>query len=555
MDADDPDLDAPEWEIDADGDGYGDAGQSRSSCEQPDGYVAAGGEQDCDDDDPAVNPAAQEVCGGGDEDCDGLVDDADSSLSGERSTWLRDEDGDGYGDPDSAEIACEQPDDTVPAGGLVDCDDGDASALGCLDLGAGAALEGTGSYIEAGAAVAGAGDVDGDGSADLLVGGPGGAGAAWLVYGPVTAGGPLATLGVPLRGSDSGDEAGATLAGLGDLNGDGLDDVAVGAWGAAGDAGLVAVLYGPVSEVNLAEAPDRVEGHVAGDRVGTAVVGSEDLTGDGLADMVVGGPGESSLIADAGAAWVVAGPVTGNQTLGTSPARFRGDSAERLGSSLAALGDVDGDGFADLALGAPESGDDYHGEAYVFLGPLSGAASSADADAAWVGQDSGGRAASALAAAGDVDGDGLPDLAVGQQRIGSDSGGVVWVVSEPWRFGGALDDAPGAVRGEGSDGLWRADGLGDLNGDGFGELLVGAPGRERGGANVIYVPITGTVYAADLYPAIAGEDSGDLLGYAVAGVGDADGDGTPDLLVGAPGADPSGVESGAVWLLSAGAFQ
>ena len=110
------------WYADTDGDGYGDPRVTQTACEQPDGWTDDG--SDCDDDDAAVNPAATEECDGIDNDCDALVDDDDSPVSG-TSTWYSDADGDGYGDPRITTQACEQPDGWTDDGS--DCDDDDAA--------------------------------------------------------------------------------------------------------------------------------------------------------------------------------------------------------------------------------------------------------------------------------------------------------------------------------------------------------------------------------------------------------------------------------------------
>jgi len=110
--------DAPTWYSDNDADGYGDASATTVACSSPSGFVAD--DTDCDDDDDAVNPSASEVCDSADNDCDGLVDDDDSSLA-DGSTWYADADGDSYGDPSAAVEACNQPSGYVAD--ATDCDD------------------------------------------------------------------------------------------------------------------------------------------------------------------------------------------------------------------------------------------------------------------------------------------------------------------------------------------------------------------------------------------------------------------------------------------------
>jgi hypothetical protein len=113
-------TDAPTWYSDADADGYGDQHATIRACEQPSGSTLDGG--DCDDRDAAINPSADEVCNGIDDDCDGAIDDDDPSLV-DATTWYSDGDGDGWGDPDLPTSACSQPSGSSIDGS--DCDDGD----------------------------------------------------------------------------------------------------------------------------------------------------------------------------------------------------------------------------------------------------------------------------------------------------------------------------------------------------------------------------------------------------------------------------------------------
>ena len=110
------------WYSDSDGDGYGDSSSGVAACTQPAGTVAD--DSDCDDSDAAVNPAASELCDGVDNDCDGLVDDDDTPVSG-TATWYADSDGDSFGDPGSSSDACSQPSGSVADS--TDCDDEDGA--------------------------------------------------------------------------------------------------------------------------------------------------------------------------------------------------------------------------------------------------------------------------------------------------------------------------------------------------------------------------------------------------------------------------------------------
>ncbi len=115
-------VDASTWYRDEDQDGYGDDDQSLTACEAPSGYVAQAG--DCADRQDSVNPEAEELCNGHDDDCDGESDEADAA---DARSWWADADGDGYGDPDNAVTACDLPSGHVSPSGSGDCDDGDAT--------------------------------------------------------------------------------------------------------------------------------------------------------------------------------------------------------------------------------------------------------------------------------------------------------------------------------------------------------------------------------------------------------------------------------------------
>ena len=118
VDDDDPTVSgASSWYVDADGDGYG-SSSTVQACQQPSGTAESS--DDCDDGDAAISPDAQEVCNGSDDDCDGDVDEADSS---DATAWYLDADGDGYGDPDVSTTACDRPSGMVADS--QDCDDGD----------------------------------------------------------------------------------------------------------------------------------------------------------------------------------------------------------------------------------------------------------------------------------------------------------------------------------------------------------------------------------------------------------------------------------------------
>jgi hypothetical protein len=232
----------------------------------------------------------------------------------------------------------------------------------------------------------------------------------------------------------------------------------------------------------------------------------------------------------------------GNATgVAMTPARvLEGAVVDRFGSSVASAGDVDGDGFADLLVGAPgaETASVYHGSATgVAMTPASILEGATDGDGF----------GTSVASAGDVDGDGFSDLVVGAYWAspgGRDRAGTASVYHGS-ATGVALTPAlvlGGAVSGD-CFGFSVAS-AGDVNGDGFADLVVGAnhasPGRRReaGTASVFHGSASGVARTASRV--LEGAAAGDLFGGSVASAGDADCDGFADLIVGANHASPGG---------------
>ncbi|MBN1335841.1 MAG: FG-GAP repeat protein [Deltaproteobacteria bacterium] len=479
-----------------------------------DGWTPSGG--DCDDTDPSVNPGVQEVC-------NNTLDD--------------------------------------------NCDD---TPLPCRIEGtvhlslAHAVLLGEAAADQAGSAVALC-DANDDGYADAIVGAPGesvnapGAGAAYLALGPLEGAVDLSGARAKLLGEQEGDNAGSTLA-AGDVSGDGIEDILVGApYQDAGgtNAGVACLVLGPVQGMyNLALPDASIAGEHEGDRLGTALA-SADANNDGIHDLLIGANGEDTSGTDAGAVYLFHGPVEGAVSASQSDAKIVAEAqADGLGYSLA-FGEFDGDGILDVLVGVPYqgAGGSSAGAAYVVLGPVAGTLDLGSAETKLVGEVMGDFAGNPVATR-DLDGDGLGDLLVG--AIGDDAGGTsagaVYVVLRPLAGSWSLSDADAKIVGEEAGDLagWAL-ATGDDHGDGLASMIVGAPSSDTGGsgAGAVYLvrgPWKGLLDLSEADAKIVGENAGDGTGYSLA-MGDVSGEGYADLLVGALGVDAGGSSAGAAYLV------
>ncbi|MBI5508202.1 MAG: FG-GAP repeat protein, partial [Deltaproteobacteria bacterium] len=408
---------------------------------------------------------------------------------------------------------------------------------------AGWVKEGDLEYAYLGWSVSSAGDVNGDGYGDVVVGsmyysgGQSNEGRA-LVY--LGSGGGLQSTPIwSAESEQSGANLGYSVASAGDVNGDGLGDVIVGApmytatqtWG-----GKALIYLGATAGLTNATSWS-VEAVQAPARLGTSVASAGDLNGDGYADVVVGAPYVTDGQPYAGQVFAYYGASTG---LAMEPGHTIGIARSNayLGLALGSAGDVNGDGYSDVIAGAPSDSypESYEGRALVYFGSATGLQTatpwSADGNEAF------GAFGGAVASAGDVNGDGYGDVIVGapSQTTSADNGGRAFVYLGS---SSGLASSPGWVA-EGDqlyESLgWSVASAGDVNGDGYGDVVVGAiyysnnEGQE--GGVLLYL---GSELGLELAPAtiLEADQAGAYFGYAVASAGDVNGDGYGDVIVGA----------------------
>ncbi|MFH1465236.1 MAG: hypothetical protein ABIO70_12695 [Pseudomonadota bacterium] len=424
----------------------------------------------------------------------------------------------------------------------------------------------------AGASLAMDGDVDGDGYDDVLIGAPRedgagvDAGAVYLVRGAslgAWSGTSLAGADCTLWGEDDGDLAGAALSYAGDLDADGRDDLLISAHGddtLATDAGCAYLVFGSslgtARSFDLGSADLILLGADPGGGAGYSNTGGHDADGDGVPDLFIGALYDDTAGVDAGSLSFFSGAglgSTGASSLALADATLLGQApGDEFGHAAASLADVDGDGLGDLLVGSYLSdavGTD-SGQAYFFSGATlaaGGTLDAADADLLLPGGEADENAGVAVAGAGDVDGDGSGDLLVGAWH-GSDAGtyaGHVYLLLASSLSTGTLPLSRAdciILGGTAQDHLGRAvAGAGDIDTDGRAEILAGAYGQDDGGetagATYLFMAPTllaaGTLDAADADYSFIGETAWDFSGLRLAGDGDVDGDGMPDILIGA----------------------
>ena len=461
-----------------------------------------------------------------------------------------------------------------------------------------------------GDAVSSAGDVNGDGIADIVIGakdadvnGNNSAGKIYVIFGKNTSFSSSFDLtnldgsnGFVINGIDAEDVAGISVSNAGDINKDGVDDLIIGARGADpnnnSNAGESYVVFGKkdgfTGSLNLADFDGNngfvINGIDGGDLSGTSVSDAGDVNGDGIKDLIIGAnfadPNDKSK---AGESYVVFGK-DGGFASNFNLADLDGNNGFAIngiqendfsGVSVSSAGDINNDGFDDLIIGAnaadPNSNKNA-GESYVVFGKDGGFASSLNlADFADLGGDIGfiinginadDNSGISVSSAGDINGDGFSDLVVGAINAdpnNQENAGQAYVIfgtNAEFKSNFDLSTLNGRngfiINGASVDNLLgtSVSDAGDVNGDRLDDIIISAVGanQEKGTSYVLFgsqEEFKAVVNLDELKPnkgfAIEGIDEGARSGNSVSGAGDINDDSYDDIIIGAPQADPNNI--------------
>ena len=403
------------------------------------------------------------------------------------------------------------------------------------------------------------------------------------------------TNGFVLNGEAASDLSGFSVSAAGDINGDGIDDLIIGAYGADPNgnslAGRSYVVFGSGTVTNPFDLSSLngsngfvINGEAELDFSGYSVSAAGDINGDGIDDLIIGANGADPNGSFSGRSYVVFGSGTGftspvelSSLDGSNGVVLNGEAAgDNAGFSVSAAGDVNGDGIGDLIIGADSADPNgsNSGRSYVVFGSGTGLTSPFELSSlngsngvVLNGEAAGDSAGISVSAAGDINGDGIGDLIIGAFRAETDgiASGRAYVVfgsdtglASPVELS-SLNGSNGVVFIGEADGDYAGRSVsaaGDINGDGIDDLIIGAHGADSGAEDSgrSYVVFgSNSAFAATIDLSLLngsngfvldGEAIGDEAGRSVSAAGDINGDGIDDLIIDANRADPNGSFSG-----------
>ncbi len=418
-------------------------------------------------------------------------------------------------------------------------------------------------YANFGTSVASAGDVNGDGYSDVIVGayqfedgGNVNEGRAFVYHGSAT--GLSAT---PNNTPDDADQVGAnfgiSVASAGDLNGDGYSDVIVGAWayddGGNIDEGRAYVYFGSATGLSATPNSTPDDADKASNWFATSVASAGDINGDGYSDVIIGAQGDNDCTSiGEGWAFIYHGSPDGLSVSSTWTAESN-LAYSFYGVSVSSAGDVNGDGYSDVIIGAHQfsNGEAAEGKAYVYHGSATGLSLTPN----WTAESNQAFAyfGVTVSCAGDVNGDGYSDIIVAATAFdnGETNEGRVFVYhGSPTGLSASANWT--AESNQASAGLGvGVRGAGDVNGDGYADVIVGAPwydngNNDEGRAFVYHGSATGLSLTAN-WTAESNQDYANM-GFTVGSAGDVNGDGYSDVITGAPWYDNGETDEGRTYL-------
>jgi len=446
-----------------------------------------------------------------------------------------------------------------------------------------------GSYLRS------AGDFNGDGYDDVIIGAFGAnlvAGETYVVFGSASglsnldvSSGMAASQGMVIKGKATGDQLGCSLSNAGDINDDGIDDIIIGALEAQGGKGVVYVIYGSETlppTIDLATGLDQSQGFIvigggSLDNLGVSVSYAGDVNNDKIDDVIIGASGAEG---NKGAYYVIFGKKGARSQLDLASGLSSSEgfviigpstAADLFGKSVSNAGDLDGDGVGDLILGA-YGADNHKGAVYIIYGKSTFATidlgQGLDQSVGFTivtGKPGTPQLGYSVRSAGDFNGDGRIDVIVGAHGENTLKG-AAYVIFGMGRSSllnidltSGIDPDRG-IRIAGTNAMeilgMSVSGAGDVNNDGIDDIIVSAP-RGSGTAGTAYVIFGSKTFgSSEIVPAnglapnegfsIIGINPDDFLGFSADCAGDVNGNGMPDVIVGAHGVN---VGTGAAYLL------